>query len=231
MSRKNGRDYLYLIWKHPETRHQYVVGVLSKNGMFEFEYSHEIDSAIKEGFSQIKAFEDTNKKYTSGKLFPVFASRLPDRKRRGISDILKKYDLDEYDEYLLLKRSGARLPIDTFEFVDPIFDDEQTVSRDFFVAGTRHYLPCNGDICDFEGININPNDELVLKLEPNNKYDSYAVEILNADGVKLGYVPRYYSKQVTIKIKGNKPVTCKVIEFNPTSNCRECIKVNLTINY
>lgn len=230
MSRKNGKDYLYLIWKHPDTRRQYVVGVLSKNGAFEFEYSHEIDSAIKEGFNQITAFEDVKKKYTSEKLFPVFASRLPDRKRRGISEILKKYNLDEYDEYLLLKRSGARLPIDTFEFVDPIFEDEQTVSRDFFVAGVRHYLPCSDDKCNFENISINLNDKLVLKLEPDNEKDSNAVEIFNSEDVKLGYIPRYYSKQVTKMIKENKEVTCKVIEFNSDSNCRECIKVNLTIN-
>lgn len=229
MSRKNGKDYLYLIWKQPETRKQYIVGILSKNGLFEFEYGKEINEARENGFQGIAAFEDFSKKYTSEKLFPVFASRLPDKKRRGISDILKRYNLDEYDEYLLLKNSGARLPIDTFEFIDPIFDDEQTVSRDFYVAGASHYLPCANDTCNFENIKINLNDELVLKLEPENKHDHNTVEIFNADGIKLGYIPRYYSKQVTKMIKNNKEVSCKVIEFNPNSNCRECIKVNLTI--
>ena len=131
MSTKNGKDYLYLIWKHPETRKQYIVGILSKNGLFEFEYGKEIDEARKNGFQGIAAFEDFSKKYTSEKLFPVFASRLPDKKRRGISDILKRYNLDEYDEYLLLKNSGARLPIDTFEFIDPIFDDEKKCLQKF----------------------------------------------------------------------------------------------------
>ncbi len=230
MSKRNDKDYLCLIWKHPDTRRQYVVGTLSKNGLFEFEYSCEIDEAIKAGFNHIAAFKDVNKKYTSEKLFPVFSSRLPDKKRRDISDILKKYNLEEYDEYLLLKNSGARLPIDTFEFIDPIFDDEQNVSRDFFVAGVSHYLPCSNDKCDFENININVNDRLVLKLEPENKYDFNAVEIFNSNGDKLGYIPRYYSKQVTKMIDENKNVSCRVIEFNPNSNCRECIKVNLSIN-
>ena len=57
-------------------------------------------------------------------LFPVFWSRLPDRKRRGIEKILEKYGLDEYDDYKLLKRSGARLPIDNLEFIDPILSEE-----------------------------------------------------------------------------------------------------------
>ena len=105
MSEKNGKDYLYLIWKHPETRRQYIVGILSKNGVFEFEYGKDVEEARKNGFNGIAAFDEFDKKYKSEKLFPVFASRLPDKKRRGISDILKKYNLEEYDEYLLLKNS------------------------------------------------------------------------------------------------------------------------------
>ena len=42
MSRKNGKDYLFLIWKQPESRRQYVVGILSKNGGFEFAYAEDI---------------------------------------------------------------------------------------------------------------------------------------------------------------------------------------------
>ena len=45
MSRKNGKDYLFLIWKQPESRRQYVVGILSKNGGFEFAYAEDIDEA------------------------------------------------------------------------------------------------------------------------------------------------------------------------------------------
>lgn len=230
MSNKNGKDYLYLIWKHPDTRRQYVIGELSKNGLFEFEYGHEIDEAVKNGFKNIAAFDDFKRKYSSEKLFPVFASRLPDKKRKGISEILKKYDLSEYDEYLLLKRSGARLPIDTFEFVDPIFDDEKIISRDFYIAGTSHYFPCVNDVCDFSNLNIHVKDSLLLKPEPDNEHDPNAVEIYTKEGIKLGYIPRYYAKQVNNMISENKTVSCTVIEFNPDSNCRECIKVNLSIN-
>ena len=139
-------------------------------------------------------------------------------------------NLEEYDEYLLLKNSGARLPIDTFEFIDPIFDDEKNVSKSFYIAGVSHYLPCEDNICNFKGVNIEVGDDLLLKLEPGNEQDCFAVEIFTADSVKLGYVPRYYSREVTKRIKKNEDVVCKVAEFNPTSNCRECIKVNLTIN-
>lgn len=108
MSSKEGRDYLYLIWKDPITRRNYIVGQLTKNGQYEFSYGHEVKD------------EDIDKVYTSDSLFPTFSSRLPDRKRRGIERILAKYDLEEFNDYKLLKRSGARLPIDTIEFIDPI---------------------------------------------------------------------------------------------------------------
>lgn len=92
---------------------------------YEFSYGHEIEEAIKSGFELLIAFGDRNKTYENDMLFPSFSSRLPDRKRRDIARILKKYKLDEYDEYELLKKSGARLPIDNIEFIDPIFEDDK----------------------------------------------------------------------------------------------------------
>lgn len=230
MSRKNGKDYLFLIWKQPETRRQYIVGVLSKNGGFEFEYAKDINEARENGFSGMESFKDFNRTYKSEKLFPVFSSRLPDKKRRGIDDILKKYNMDKYDEYLLLKNSGARLPIDTFEFIDPIFDEEEVVLRNFYIAGISHYLNCKNNVCDFSNVNIHNGDKLILKLEPDNVRDKYAVEIYTLDNVKLGYVPRYYSRQVTERIKKNNKVVCEVLEFSPYANCRECIRIKLYIN-
>jgi hypothetical protein len=120
VSKKDGRDYLYLIWKEPISRRNYIVGQLSKNSQYEFSYGHEVKQAIKNGFELLIPFEEIDKIYKSDTLFPTFSSRLPDRKRRGIERILEKYDLREFDEYKLLKRSGARLPIDSLEFIDPI---------------------------------------------------------------------------------------------------------------
>ncbi len=64
-------------------------------------------------------FRELDKVYTDTVLFPVFASCLPDRKRKDIDKILQKYGLKEFDEYELLKKSGARLPIDNLEFIVP----------------------------------------------------------------------------------------------------------------
>jgi hypothetical protein len=58
VSRKEGRDYIYLIWKELTTRRNYVVGQLSKNGQFEFTYGHEIKEAIKKGFELLIPFDN-----------------------------------------------------------------------------------------------------------------------------------------------------------------------------
>ena len=63
MSKKNGKDYLYLIWKSETTRRQYTVGQLTKNGQYEFQYTKEIDEALEVGFVPLVAFPDLKKTY------------------------------------------------------------------------------------------------------------------------------------------------------------------------
>lgn len=58
MAIKDGRDYLYLIWKCALNRRQYIVGQLTKNGHYEFQYCEKIEDALKAGF--IPLHEATN---------------------------------------------------------------------------------------------------------------------------------------------------------------------------
>jgi len=226
MSKKQDRDYLYLIWKSPETRSNYTVGELSKNGLYEFEYGHEIEKAIKEGFQLLTSFNDINNKYVSEVLFPVFSSRLPDKKRRDIDEILAKYGLKEYDEYKLLKKSGARLPIDTIELIDPIFEDEEVIERTFYLAGPKHYIGCDGEFCD-KSLDLAVDDLLELGREPDNKFDGFAVKMFSTTGEHVGYIPRYYSKSVSEAMERGVEFVCTVKEFNKENNCNECIKIHM----
>ena len=94
MAVKDGKDYLYLIWKCALNRRQYIVGQLTKNGHYEFQYCEKIEDALKAGFTPLVSFEKLDTVYKSENLFPVFASRLPDRKRKDIDKILEKYGLE-----------------------------------------------------------------------------------------------------------------------------------------
>lgn len=229
VSRKEGKDYLYLIWKEPVTRRNYVVGQLSKNGQYEFCYGYEVKNAIEKGFEPLISFEDINKIYKSDTLFPTFSSRLPDRKRRGIERILSKYGLNTFDEYKLLKRSGARLPIDTLEFIDPIFDENDgEIKRVFHIAGVRHYIGCDGENCE-KALQLSDRDKLILKPEPENQYDKNAIKILDKKENHVGYLPRYYSESVLEYLKEDREYNCTVLEVNKDTQCSECIKVELEI--
>lgn len=124
MSREGSLDCLMLFCTDPNSKLKYLVGYLVKETTsqtgtiykFKYAYSSEFNNSLQH-INKIESFRYTDKTYISKKLFPVFASRLPDRNRKDIKKILKKYNLKEYDEFELLKRSGSRLPIDTYEFI------------------------------------------------------------------------------------------------------------------
>ncbi|WP_123053191.1 HIRAN domain-containing protein [Clostridium sp. JN-1] len=227
MSIKCGRDYIYLVWKDIKTRRQYIVGQLSKNGQFEFNYGFEVEEAIKQGFKLLISFEEINKVYKSDILFPAFSSRLPDSKRKGIEKILSKYGLDDYDAYKLLKRSGAKLPIDNLEFIDPILDEnEEIIKRIFYLAGPRHYIGCEGIDCA-KAENLEVGDVLQLVLEPENKFDRNAIKVLNENSIHIGYIPRFYSESIINLLNKGYTYNCNIYEIQKDNNCNECVKIQL----
>ncbi len=227
-SQKLIRNHLYLVWKNPVNHSNYIIGSLYRDEEYIFEYSADFKKElINNNVEVLHAFPEVDKIYTSKELFPSFASRLPDRKRRDIRMILEKYNLSEFDEFELLRSGGGRLPIDTYSFVDPIFPDDETVERDFYIMGLRHYAYCNGKSCD-RAVDVYVSDCVSLKREPSNEYDSYAVQIYKGSKL-LGYIPRYYSEAVSKRLNKGMSYECRIVEINPNDNCDECIKVKLTM--
>ncbi len=228
MSLKDGKDYLYLIWKCETTRRQYIVGQLSRNGQYEFQYCGEVEEAMNAGFKPLISFENINETYIGKELFPAFSSRLPDRKRRDIDKILKKYGLTEYDSYEFLKRSGARLPIDNLQFIDPILDLKEAFERKFYVAGARHYLGCEGKFCE-KSIRLTRGDEVFLKQEKDNVYDPNAIRVQDEHNNLLGYIPRYYS-QAFIRFMNEKRIQKSyVVRVGNENKCDECIEIVVNV--
>ena len=221
-------NYLLLIWKDPETRRNYTVGKLTRGDFFTFQYYGEAENAEEAGWKLLGAFP-TYQEYRSNTMFPVFSSRLPDKKRRDIQNILEKYGLMEYDEFELLRRSGARLPIDTYEFIDPISPDDKEVEREFYITGIRYHSACQGSDCGaLPGVNV--GDMLLLEEEPENAYDPMAIRVLTQEQEVLGYVPRYYNKAILARLHDGMGYSCKITEVNANMrNCSECLKARLTM--
>lgn len=183
---------------------------------------------MKEGFSPLISFEDTNRVYKSQELFPVFSSRLPDRKRKDINKILKRYGLEQYDSYELLKRGGAKLPIDNLQFIDPILNFSQEFKKSFYLAGVRHYLGCNGDNC-CEAVKIVPGEEIKFVWEADNLYDKNAVQVYDQREKLIGYVPRYYAEAFAAFIKEKRVKKGKILCVDKNRNCDECIKIEVSV--
>ena len=221
-------NYLLLIWKDPETRRNYTVGKLTRGDFFTFQYYGEAENAEEAGWKLLGAFP-TYQEYRSNTMFPVFSSRLPDKKRRDIQNILEKYGLMEYDEFELLRRSGARLPIDTYEFIDPISPDDTEVEREFYITGIRYHSACQGSDCGaLPGVKV--GDILLLEEEPENAYDPMAIRVLTQEKEVLGYVPRYYNKAILARLHDGMGYSCKITEVNANMrNCSECLKARLTM--
>ena len=223
----NNHNYLYIIWKDPRSRRNYIIGKLSRENGFRFEYCKEYKMAQEAGWEMLEAFPE-DKKYESKELFAAFAGRLPDPKRRGIEKILKKYGLDQYDGYELLRKSTGRQPMDTYEFIDPIFPEDETVERDFYLMGIRHHAGCNGEDCAKKP-NVSKGDELFLRAEPDNEADPFAVRVETKDGQMLGYIPRYYSESVSGRLAKGMTYYCIVLELGKEKECETCIQVKLKI--
>ena len=229
MSRNNNRDCIYLVWKCYKSRQRYIVGELSKNGKYEFKYRNaEVNSAIENGFEPLIAFPNVNEVYESHDIFPAFSSRLPDKRRKDVKEILSKYKLEKYDAFELLKKSGGKLPTDSLEFIDPIFLNETNIEREFYIAGVKYH-----DYCDKEKqcpkLDLEVNEKLLLEKDCNNGYDEYAVKVINSENKLIGYIPVFFSEEISKAIDTKRKITCIVISKECSNPCEECIKVRLNI--
>ena len=194
---------LWLIWrsKNPKNRRRYLIGTLSfdpSQNKYGFKYGYDYQLAREEGgLDFFPGFQKSDTEYThSGALFPNIASRLPNKEREDYVAILNTYNIAPADdEFAILKKTKGRLITDNFEFV-PVFDDTEPIIFD--IAGLNHRDLEKISEYQRKGILID-NARLELRPKPNT-HDQYAVEVYVINGSEeyfIGYVPRYYSKQLS----------------------------------
>lgn len=218
------KDELWLIWKDPISRRRYKVGTLIKNfNKYKFSYVNpELDDAKLVGFKYFPGFEDLTKVYESEKLFVNIATRLPNDTRPDYLEILNCYNLDtDSDNFEILKATRGRTYTDNYEFV-PAFDPSKI---EFDVAGTSH---CN-DIEECKNY-LKVNKKLYLEHEPENPKDKNAIKIIfkeNDKSYHLGYVPRYYSRELLEELKKGIQYSAMIQSLNLESQMSD---ENITAN-
>lgn len=113
-------DYLYLKWFDIKTNKKYVIGALyKKDNKYYFK--------LVKGYSKIAKkinfpsntipFNNENKIYESKNLFSIFKIRLPDITKyteEEFKELLKEYNLKDYDEFKLLEITKGMLRDDNF---------------------------------------------------------------------------------------------------------------------
>lgn len=203
---------LWLIWKETKERRRFIIGELTyENNEYKFKYiDPELNNARKNGLDFFPGFDDIEKEYVSNTgLFPNIETRLPNTARPEYLEILNLYDLDtDSTKMEILEKTKGRLLTDNFEFV-PTFDKNKI---EFEVAGTSH----SNDIKNYKDI-FEVNDNLFLEREPDNKYDEYAIRVIckkNGTLYHLGYVPRYYSKELSRMLDENVKYSAKIKYLN-----------------
>ena len=203
---------LWLVWKEPKERRRFIIGELVyKNDKYIFKYiDPELNSARKKGLDFFPGFDDIKKEYISDTgLFPNIETRLPNKARPEYLEILNLFDLDvNASEIEILEKTKGRLLTDNFEFV-PIFDKNKI---EFEVAGTSHSKEIKNNKNIFE-----INDDLLLERDYNNKYDEYAIKVVctkNGKNFFLGYVPRYYSKELSEMLEKKVKYSAKIKYIN-----------------
>lgn len=109
---RNMKDLFNIKWN------DIIIGNLYKDEEenFVFKYNFEgLDEAKKQGYLNMIGFDESNQEYKSKKLFSFFVSRIPLRTRRDIEKILKRLNLEKYDEIEILKKTSGKLMTDQFE--------------------------------------------------------------------------------------------------------------------
>lgn len=208
---RNMRKEMWLIWKQPESRRRYKIGILDyDNSKYTFRYvDPELKEAAKVGFKYFPGFENIQQIYESSEMFANIETRLPNTSRADYLEILNLYNLEVNSSKMeILKATKGRLLTDNYEFV-PAFDSNKV---EFDVAGTRH---CP-DVKKCQNL-LKINDKLTLELEQNNEFDSYAIKVIftkNGNKYHLGYVPRYYSSYLAELLEKNIEYSALIQSLN-----------------
>lgn len=204
----------FLIWQSPlgETgsRRRLPVAFLRDDGEgVSFEYLKDDASyraAEEEGFRGYYGIP-VDREDTSDAIHTLIR-RLPSKERPDYANFLGQFGLlPEHDlpPLSLLAYTGGRQTSDGFSFSDTFEGFDRPFEYIFDVAGRRHSIEATpqvvvGDFAEF-------------REEPDNRFDPDAVEIVDSEGARLGYVNACQANAVKGWLK-NGTITGSVFRVN-----------------
>ena len=200
---------IYVAWQDPKSRKWAPVARLTKDDS-EFRFVYTRGAEDSPNFTPFGRMRDLHMVYKSKELFPLFANRILSKSRPEYEKYLHWLGLDSkgYDVMEELSRTAGLRATDSLElFHCPVPTEKNTYELHFFSRGLRHMHMENQE----RAKELMPGERLFLMQDLQNLHDSMALLVRTDDPVSLvGYVPRYYSSELTQLIKENGPECVKV---------------------
>lgn len=168
---------IQLIWRPGKGSRRISIGTIKKNETegVRFQYnSSGIEQARELGFEHYEGFPDTKKVYSENVL-QIFGQRLIKSERADLKDFYDFWNIDvsksKHKFYMLAFTQGL-LPTDNFEFLA----DFNSVKNLSFITEITNLTESQ---ISSEKVSI--GDFLRYELEPENKYDKFAVKVFKND--------------------------------------------------
>jgi hypothetical protein len=205
---------LFVNWQDERSRRIFPVGRLISlaTGGYEFAYIAAARDAEQYGFAPFQAFPDLERVYHSPELPAFFQNRLLQPGRPDYPQYLHELGLGSATAtpVEILARSGGRRvtdPLEVFAELVPSFD---RFEAHFFVRGIRHQAGAEEAVGQ-----LRPGDELSLKPEPTNQFNSKAHLLLCHDGRSVGYVPDYLTDDLSELVEQDPSLRIETVRVNP----------------
>lgn len=185
-----------VVWQNQRTRQFVHVGWLRFSGSG-FTFTYTAEAHLDEEFEPFPAFPDLRASYESIDLFPFFAERIAATAvGSGRFAAVLGLGNDEATPVELLARSWGKTPHDTIQVVpEPIELADGSTNRFFLVSGARHVDEKDPDSVAVRIAQLQRDDPLVLRDEPDNPINVQAI-ILETSGWAVGWVPDYLLEEV-----------------------------------
>jgi hypothetical protein len=219
---------LLVLWQQPESRAMVPVATLEHDATsYFFAY---LPAAKKEpSFRPLIGFRDLDATYQSEELFPLFHERVMDPARDDFSRVIEGLDLDPASAtpWEQLVRSGGGSEGDTLHVTPLPHETAGGWECHALLSGLR-YLEQKAVVteagtappysaAEHENIleSIKTGDELTLRREIGNTYNSDAVLAFTERDEVVGYLPDWLARFVA-PVLGQESVTVRVDRVNPS---------------
>lgn len=228
------KHLLYVAWQDPESSAWFPVGRVNFDGeLYSFCYTQGLEQAkATKNFPGLPQFADPYRVYHSSGLFPFLHNRVISQKRGDYVEHLLRMGFDPGElsysvhAFDVLERSNGRRLTDRFEVFAPPQIEHETATFVFFTRGLRFRLPEVQKRWEEEA----PARPFSAKRDTTNTFDEHAVMLYSADGMPIGYVPRYYSAAISTLMANNNIPSITLVRHNPLpAPVQERILVQFTI--